>query len=890
MRPDAAKSQSLNEPPNLNGFMYENQFFQSRQNETNFLGMDRNSTQHHFIPSKSLSVHELHQSGGPDHLTRAAVRPETPESPVNFDIFGRQQQRSHQPSSIPPSLQHQQSEISNMQHQQSGISLQHQQSGISNMHYQQSGISNMQHEQSGISNMQHQQPGISNMQHQLMIRKMQELQRQQHLQHLDLRQHNSNNEVDRFAKPTSSSQSSFVYGTPNSDTPQFPWAAERGPNWMDRGSPTLQGSPSGHGFPTNLGQMQRLVDLVPQDQSLYGVPISSSKGLPVNQHSRMVTARSSTPQMPTSNNHLQGSELNLLSDQVGAQNEPSISRHKLQNENLFGLASGLNTGMRNIGGFQQVNSMSRSVLQQDFLGRQEVAVRPDTSQEKMSRHVALPQNEVALDPTEEKILFGSDDNIWDAFGNSPNVSSEVGNVYDNGRLSNGLPSNQSGRWSALMQSAVAETSSSDIVPPEEWSGLILHKNDDLPRGQPPSMPNGCSIKQTSLADENKGITSALNADSFPPANDIGTANAIGVKRFGENFQNEPGQTLQTEMTDRSVQSLEESGKRSNSGPLHHLVSERSQMRGDSLQYSLLAATSTKTNSPTWMPGQTGTGQSNGWNPQAAIHGDRVTNTHEAEKSQQNFRNSKVTMMQGDMNHRSPLWNSNSVPSSEMKLGHANSIVGNHRENQGILSSKDASVAKSCNAQMRVETNSYVQNSYLLNQWNNAHPPARSQDGGSLGRLLHQANDVNHALESTNSHEKDEVPINEMENCDGKENSNDSHRSNLSQHTSSGFRESGLSDVSDSQSFPTRKQKSINQLSRKVPAPRKFHYHPMNLAEDADAKPTNDLKQSTRVQAISQQNAHFGLGKMFGQIPRNSTATEKVIYKFCKHLCHTLAFY
>lgn len=756
--------------------MHEKQ--QSRENDANFLVMDRNSNQRHFITSKGSPVHELQQSGGLDHLTRASVRQDTSESPVNFDLFGGQQQRSHQQSSIQPALQH---------------------------------------PQSGVSNMQQ-------LQQQLMIRKMQELHRQQQLQHLDLRQHNSNNEITPFAKPTSSNQPPFAYDSLNSNAPQYPWAAESGINWMNRGPPTLQGSSSGQSFPPNLGQVQQLVNLVPQqvDQSLYGVPISSSKGLPGNQYPRMVTARSSMPQMPISSNHLQGNKLNFMADQVNIQSEPSISRHKFQKENIFGLGSGMNTEMRNMGGLQQVNSLSRSGLQQEFLGRQEVAVQLETSHEKLRGQVASPQNEVALDPAEEKILFSSDDNIWDAFGTLPQMSREVGDAVDIGGLSNGLPSMQSGSWSALMQSAVAETSSSNVASPEEWSGLILHKNDDLSRGQPPH--KGSTIQQTSFADHNIRINSARNSESFPPANDITTANAMGLNQFGEKFQNGPDQTLRTK-------------------------------------------TSTKANSPIWMTGHTGTGlQSNGWIPQASVppHGDRVAITHDAEKLQQNFRNSEVKAMQQDMVHGSSLWNSNSVPSTSDGSGHVNSRVGNH-ENQGILSSKEI-------------------------RWYNAHPPARSQDGGSLGRLLHQANDLNHVLESTNSHEKSDVPRNEKENCDGRENSNDSHRSNISQHTSGGFRESGLSDVSDSQTFPTGKQKSANQISRKVSASRKFQYHLAKQDEDADAERTYHLKQSAHIQVnMSQQDAHFGQSKIFGQTPRNAADTEKVIFIFCKRLCHALAF-
>ncbi|KAI3454735.1 hypothetical protein Pfo_011398 [Paulownia fortunei] len=777
LRPDFAKSQSLNEQPNLNGFMYGNQFHQSRQNEANFLAVDTDSDQRHLITSRGLSVREL-QGSDPDHQAKASVRSETTVSPVSFDLFGGQQQMSHQQSRVPQSLQRQQSGVNDMQQ----------------------------------------------MQQQLMIRKMQELQRQQQLQQLDLRQHNFINQVPPFAKQTSGSQSTLVNGTPNSDTLQYPWTAELGTNWLNRGSPTMQGSPSGLGFPPNLDQAQHLVDLVPQqvDQSLYGVPISSSRGLPANQYSQTVTARSSMPQMSISSNFHQGNQHNLLPDQVGVQDESSISRHKFQNENMFGLASrqSLNTGMRNLGAPR----------------KQEPAGQPETSHEKPTRQVASPQNEVALDPTEEKILFGSDDNIWAAFGKVPHMSGEAGNSFNNGGLSNGLSSIQSGSWSALMQSAVAETSSSDIRPQEEWSGLIFHNNDGPSGSQLLSMHNDSFKQGTSLADDNMRI--------------------------------EPGQRLQTEMSQRIFQSSEEAGKWSNGGPLQKSVAEGSQIYRDASQHPLQAERNAKTNSPTWVPGQTGTRlQSNGWNALAAIPpgGDRVINSHEAKKSQQNSQNSQMRVMKGEVVHGSSLWKSNSVPSSAIELGSVNSGVGNPQANQGILSLKDAGISG--------ETSPFVQNNYLLNQWKNAHPPARSQGGESLGRPQHQANDPNQVLDSMNSREKDEVARHEMENCDGKENSNDSHRSNLSQHTSGGFREGGLSDVSESLSLPTGKQKSTNQLSRKVSASRKFQYHPMGNV-DEDVEPTYGLKQPTRVQAMSQQNAHFGQSKIFGQVPRNSTVMEK----------------
>lgn len=40
------------------------------------------------------------------------------------------------------------------------------------------------------------------------------------------------------------------------------------------------------------------------------------------------------------------------------------------------------------------------------------------SNENISLHTGILQDDAPLDQTEEQFLFGSDDNIWDAFGKS----------------------------------------------------------------------------------------------------------------------------------------------------------------------------------------------------------------------------------------------------------------------------------------------------------------------------------------------------------------------------------------------------------------------------------------------------------------------------------------
>ncbi|KAL3637928.1 hypothetical protein CASFOL_018376 [Castilleja foliolosa] len=786
--PDFSKSQSLSEQPNLNGFMNGNQIHQSRQSEGNFLGMDSDSDRLQLVTSRGLSVHDL-QGSVADHEAKASDRSVTSNSHVSFDLFGGQQPMSHHQSNLPQSLQHQQS---------------------------------MQH-----------------LQEQLMIKKMQELQWQQQLQQLDSGQQNFNH-VSPFTKQSTVSRSSFVNDTLNPGTLQNPWTAEHGINWLNRCSPSMKGSTSGSGFPSNLSQ--QLVDLAPHqvDQSLYGVSISSSMGVTADQYNQTVTARSPMPQKSISSSFHHSNQHNILTDRLDIQDESSISRQNSQNKNMFGFSSrqSANAGMRNLGHLQQMNSMSKSKSHQDFLGRQQQVGRPETSHENPTRQAASPQNEVALDPTEKRILFGSDDNIWSAFGNEPHMSGEAGNSL-------------SGGWSALMQSAVAETSSSDVAAPEEWSGLVFHNNDD-PSGNQPHTVNDSRKQGTSYADDNLRMSSAPISGSFSMIDAVNGNNAMGLNQMGKRFQNGPGQRPQTEMSQKQFQSSQEASRWSNNGILQKSVAEGGQVYRDASQHTLQADRNAKVNSPSRSSGQTGTTlQSNGWNDLTAIPpgGDRVINTHEAElsKSKHNSQDRQVRVMQGDVVLENSLWKSNSSPSSAMGLGHVNSRIGDSQASQGSMGLKGTCIIG--------ETSPFIQSNYSLDQWKNAHSSVGAQESESLGQLPHQSNKHNQFLVSMNSREKDEVARQEMGNCDGKENSNDSHLSNLSEHTSGGFREGGLPDLGESQSLPTGNQMSTNQLSRKLSVPRKFQYHPMGNV-DHDVEPTYGLKQPTRAQAMPHHNAHF----------------------------------
>ncbi|KAL9170508.1 hypothetical protein ABFS82_04G149100 [Erythranthe guttata] len=794
-RPDFSKNQSLNEQQPSNGFMYGNQFYQTRQNEPNFLAMDTDSDQRH-----------LHQQSGQEQA-KSSGRSETSGAPVSFDLFGGQQQMSHQQANMLQALQRQQSGFNDMQQ----------------------------------------------LQQQLMIRKMQELQSQQQNWQLDLMPQNMVSQVPPYTEEASGSLSSTrVNGSPNSDTLQHPWAAEPGKNWLTRGSSGMQRSSSGLGFSPNPGQTQHLPDVVPQqvDQSLYGVPVSGSRGLAANQYSQMVTDRSSIPQLATSGSS-HGSRRNFLPDQIGhnflpdqigGQEETFISRQKFQNAQFEHASSqSLNTRTMDIG--MQVNSMQRNASQQDLSRRQELAAQTETSHEIHPRQVSESWNEVALDPSEEKILYGSDDNIWAAFGKSPNMGGEAGNLFDDGGSSNGFPSIQSGSWSALMQSAVAETSSSDIRAQDEWSGLNNHNPDSSSAIQPHSTHNKI-VKQAFISSDSTRIPSALSSGSNPPSDNLN----MGLNQLGHKFQNGPYQRVPTDTFRRLGQPLEEAREWSNRTSLQRSVADGSQIYGNASQHSLSAERNAKILSGTLAPRQSGTRQPpNGWNALAAVShgGDRLLNIDEAEKLSQNSQNHQVRVMQGEV-HENSLWKSNSVTGSAIQFGSVQPTLGNSQENIGALSLNDAtaSVANSRNMGFADGTGAFVQSKDLLSQWKNGYPSANVQGGEGLGRMLNQVNEYNQDLNLLNSSNKDEATRHDMQSCAMKENSSDSHHSNLSQHPSGGLGESGLLDVSDARSLPPGKQKSINQLASNFSVHRKFQHHPMGTL-DEDAGPTYGLKQPTQ---------------------------------------------
>ena len=155
------------------------------------------------------------------------------------------------------------------------------------------------------------------------------------------------------------------------------------------------------------GQALRLMGSVPQqvDQSLYGVPVSSTRSTP-NQNFHVQMDKPALQQVSAGGNSFSGHQYATFPGQVSMPDESLASRQDFQGKNMFGPAAGqgLNSGL-NLENTQQVNPQQRNASMQEFGGRQELAGSSETSQEKTLMQVAPSQSVSSLDPTEEKILF-----------------------------------------------------------------------------------------------------------------------------------------------------------------------------------------------------------------------------------------------------------------------------------------------------------------------------------------------------------------------------------------------------------------------------------------------------------------------------------------------------
>lgn len=506
---------------NTNGFMLGQHNFQARQNQSELFG-ERTGFLPHNLTLRGLSILKSQQenaSGDSPTLTANSERSEITEVSTEFNFVGGQQQllRGQQPG-IP--------QLDSMQ-----------QSGLNDIHL---------------------------LQQHIMFKQLQEFQRQQQLQQFgDARQQNSPNQHSSITKQASGVQySPLINGTPVSDTSQMFM------NMMQRGaSPSVQGISNRVAFSQEQGQSLRSMGMVPQqfDVSLYGTPIANARGTGQFLHhqgmshdsANLLNKASSEAQKPiiqlsAFSNPFIGEQYVISPDQVCLPQGGFISKNGVQGKNMLGEVplQGLNSDAI-LGNPQPGQTLNASL--QELSGKQERGSWPGVLEQKT--HLSSSQSLVPLDPMEEKILYNTDDEIWDA---SLSRQSDMGsggfrNTMEHTEYSNAIPSNQSGTWSALMQSAVAEASSSDTGLQEEWSGLTF-QNTEMSTDNQTSNILDSDKQQGVWADNNLQSVSSLGSKPVSMLNDSSISSSFpGFHQTGIQFVTKQRDEILLDNSHESVQ-------------------------------------------------------------------------------------------------------------------------------------------------------------------------------------------------------------------------------------------------------------------------------------------------------------------------------------------------
>ncbi|THU51190.1 hypothetical protein C4D60_Mb06t28390 [Musa balbisiana] len=415
--------------------------------------------------------------------------------------------------------------------------------------------------------------GTGNMQlwqQQLMYKQSQELHRQQQLQQLDQGpwQLSPLSQLSGVTNPATGNQlSTPLYEMPINDTYNCMW-----PNNFVGGISNLPSNtqmfiagnrnlmqPSSSAAMQNFAndvitsndqsQAMQSMGFVPQEinQSFNGMPVSGTSS--VNQYSRFLgmsnnchdlmtkanayEAEKASYPYSTAQSYQQSAAQSCLQDKtLSVQNYPG--KHIFGNSLLRNLGNDVNDVSS--GNFQQANNIRYSDQFDEFHGRQEQGDSSGNLQEKPVSEVGSSSGVASLDPIEQKILFGSDNDNWGfSFGGS--LISGMGEDIHGHTLENdhygSFPSIHSGSWSALMQEAV-QASSSDKGLREERSGLCFQKTEQV-MGKP-SVPINVNRKQpTAWDDSNLQSVTSVTSRSFPLFNDANATPNSSTSPSNQNF-------------------------------------------------------------------------------------------------------------------------------------------------------------------------------------------------------------------------------------------------------------------------------------------------------------------------------------------------------------------
>ncbi|GJN08663.1 hypothetical protein PR202_ga26612 [Eleusine coracana subsp. coracana] len=339
----------------------------------------------------------------------------------------------------------------------------------------------------------------------MMYKQLQEFQRQQQLQQPDhgARMQPPFGQFHAPAKPlpddqfssmshemlnneaaSSAWQQNFVSRDPNL-TSNSPMLNNGSTNWDQlSGAPGMGNFINGSMFMNAQNQSVRPMGLANHqvDQSFYPMHAASSRGSG-NQYSQFLGIPADS----------QSAMARVGPDQSEKTSKPfnsSMNEHSLHVQGTSSLMQNFGKGgfsnnspMQSQGDhIKTSNPVTMNHLQlgfqaQDFHGRADQVDFQVGIQEKPTVQAGPASGRASLDPTEEKILFGSDeDGNWGALLRGDD---DHGSSLDNDNLggAGAYSSLHSGSWSALMQEALQSTTSEKNSPKEQWSGLSYQKNE-----------------------------------------------------------------------------------------------------------------------------------------------------------------------------------------------------------------------------------------------------------------------------------------------------------------------------------------------------------------------------------------------------------------------------
>ncbi|XP_022741851.1 uncharacterized protein LOC111293361 [Durio zibethinus] len=501
---------SSNHQQNTNGFFLECQGFGMQHNQQGFLGENTGYDQHNLISrgSSIFKSHKENESCESPTLTTNSERSEITEASTDLNFVKGQKQLLHIPQ----------------------------------LGFQQP----LPMQQSGYNDMQL-------LQQHIMIKQLQDLQRQQQLQQFgDMRQQNTLNQLSAIAKQSAAGQfASLINGTPVHE------ASQMFMNIVQQGtSSTTTGVSNRVVFPQDQGQAFCSMGLSSQQPgaSLYGTPVASARSNTTqysqqgisNDTTNLLTKAGGQAQKPTmqSSGGFLRDQYTVSPDQVYMSQGTLISNPGFQGKDMFGPASVQSINSGNISGsFQAGNATQINASAKDFNGRQEQAGWPAMQQK--TTQSGPSQGLVPLDPMEEKILYNMDDNFWDpSSGRRTDLGAgSFSNALENSDFSNAFPSIQSGSWSALMQSAVAEASSSDTGLQEEWSGLTFQNTEQSTDNQLSNFVDS-DKQQAGWIDGNLQSASSFSSKPMPMFNDFGVSSSFpGFQQPGTQFSTEQEEYL-----------------------------------------------------------------------------------------------------------------------------------------------------------------------------------------------------------------------------------------------------------------------------------------------------------------------------------------------------------